>query len=69
MRGSKADPFVEIIALPVSKATRDRYYELSDKLKELRTRTDVKKPKKMTQLAREALIDMMDEIEKWLEIK
>ena len=72
MPGSKKNPddtFVEIIAIPFSKTQRDRYYELSDRLKERRSRTDAKKPKKMTQLAREAIHDMMDEIEDWLDLK
>ncbi len=64
---SEDEALVEVIAIPVSKIQRDRYYLLAKRLKDIREIKDSSlKPKKITQVARESLDEMMDKVEAWI---
>ena len=63
---SDKDKFIKVISVPVNMDQRDRYYLIASKLNEIRDRRDGQKPKKISGLAREALVEMMDKIDEWL---
>lgn len=63
------DRLVHIVNVPVTIATRQRYYVLSEKLNQLRDELTVGKPKKMTQLTREAIEQVLNEVEDFINLK
>jgi hypothetical protein len=57
---------VHIIAIPVSASQRERYYSVSKRINEMREDRPEVKPKKITQLSRESLMELLNEVESWL---
>jgi hypothetical protein len=63
------DRLIRIIGVPVTEAQRARYYVLTEKINELRLEMPKGRPKKMTQLTREALEQVMDEVEQFVNLR
>ena len=59
LQSESKDTIVEVIAIPSTRAQKKAFYETAERLKRFRERTKNDKLKKLTQLSRERLDDLI----------
>lgn len=60
---NNGDTIVRAVAIPVYQSAHDRYYRLTQIIKTIRDETDNTRLKKMSQMARETIDKLMDDVE------
>jgi hypothetical protein len=67
LTSEEKDTIVEVIAIPSTKSQKKAFYETAERLKRFRERTRNEKLKKLTQLSREKLDELLVSVNAYLD--